>query len=99
MAEYSRLKEIRRIANEISYQSMDRDYYNDVERLKRALDLTARAIGMFAEIEMQKIEGEVVTHDPLGYIESKLGTAIMHVMTPTKNGIKIEPPKPYTSVD
>jgi hypothetical protein len=93
--DYQRLKEIIRKADEISYQAMDRDYYNDVYRLKRVLDLTSRALGMFAKMEKQRLEGEIVTHNPLKYVEARLGTAIYYLMNPTKDGEWIESPKQF----
>jgi hypothetical protein len=93
--DYQRLNEIIRKADEISFQAMDRNYYNDVNRLKRALDLTSRAIRMFAEMEKQILEGEIVTHNPLKYVEARLGTAIYYVMRPTRDGKLIDSPKPF----
>jgi hypothetical protein len=93
--DYQRLKEIIRKADEISYQAMDKDYYNDVYRLKRALDLTSRALRMFAEMEKQILEGEIVIHNPLKYVEARLGTAIYYVMRPTRDGKWINSPKPF----
>lgn len=97
MNDYERLKEIIRKADESSYQAMNRDYYNDVSRLKRALDLTSRALGMFANMEKQRLEGEIVTHNPLNYVEARLCTAIYYVMRPTKDGKWIDSPKPFKS--
>ena len=65
MNDYQRLKEIIRKADEISSHANDKDYYNDVYRLKRALELTARALSMFAKMEQEKIDGGIVTHNPL----------------------------------
>ncbi len=76
---------------------MERGYFNDVDRLKSTLALTSRALGMFAEIEMQRLEGEIDTQNPLVYVESKLDTAIYYVMKPTKDGKWIDPSKPYTN--
>jgi hypothetical protein len=86
--DYQRLNEIIRKADEISFQAMDRNYYNDVNRLKRALR-------MFAEMEKQILEGEIVTHNPLKYVEARLGTAIYYVMRPTRDGKLIDSPKPF----
>ncbi|ULT54534.1 hypothetical protein L1999_15310 [Neobacillus drentensis] len=94
MTNYQGLKEIIRIADEISCHANDRDYDNDTYRLKRALDLTARALSMFAKMEQERIDGEIVIHNPLEYIEARLCTALYYVKNPTKDGKRIDSPKP-----
>lgn len=94
MNDYQRLKEIIRKVDEISSHANDNDYYNDVYRLKRALDLTARALSMFAKMEQERIDGGIVTFNPLEYVEARLCTAIYYVMNPTKDGKWIDSPKP-----
>lgn len=95
LTDYQRLKEIIGKADEISYHAMDKDYFNDVYRLKRALDLTARALSMFAKMEKERLEGEIVTHNPMEYVEARLCTARYYVMSPTKDGKWIDSPKPF----
>ena len=75
---------------------MNRDYANDAERLKHSIDYLSRALGMFVDLEIQKLEGGIVTHKPLKYVESKLGTAYNYVMNPTKAGKRLPTPKEYT---
>ncbi|MFD0048627.1 hypothetical protein ACFVHQ_04745 [Actinomycetes bacterium NPDC127524] len=81
MTDYQRLNEIIRKADEISNQVKNKNYYNDVYRLKQALDLTARALAMFAKMEKERLEGEIVTHNPLEYVEARLCIAIYYVMS------------------
>ncbi|MBM7655559.1 hypothetical protein [Neobacillus cucumis] len=94
MTDYQGLKEIIRKADEISKQANDKDYDNDTYRLKRALDLTARALSMFAKMEQERLDGEIVIHNPLEYVEARLCTALYYVMNPTKDGKRIDSPKP-----
>ncbi|MBV7508583.1 hypothetical protein KW850_25535 [Bacillus sp. sid0103] len=93
MNEYQRLEKIIKITDGISSQVTDKDYDNDIYKLKRALDLTSRALGMFAKMEKQKLDGEIDIPS-LTYIEARLCTAIYYVMNPTKDGKVIDSPKP-----
>jgi hypothetical protein len=92
--DFQRLEEIIKKADEISFHARDKDYYNDVYRLKRALDLTSRALGMFVKMEKQKLKGEIITVNPLNYVEARLSTAIYYVKSPTKDGKWIDSPGP-----
>ncbi|WP_332629174.1 hypothetical protein [Halalkalibacter flavus] len=81
-----RLREISDKTREISAQMVDRDYENDSERLKHALDYVCRSLGMFADVESQRLSGEVVTHDPLKYIQNNLDASYELTLNPVKDG-------------
>ncbi len=50
---------------------------------------------MFAKMEKERLKGEIVTHNPLEYVEARLCTVIYYVMSPTKDGKWIDSPKPF----
>jgi hypothetical protein len=84
-----RLREISEKTREISAQMVDSTYENDSKRLKHALDYVCRSLGMFADVEEQRLRGEVVTVDPLKYIKHNLDASYEIALNPVKDGQKL----------
>ncbi|MBM7588052.1 hypothetical protein JOC86_004627 [Bacillus pakistanensis] len=75
MFDIETLKEIRQKADEMSYLCMNRKLYHDPQSLKLALDNVSRALGMFAEMEIQRIKHENISYDPQKYIKGRVSLA------------------------
>jgi hypothetical protein len=75
MFDVETLKGIRRKADELSYQCMNRKLANDPQALKMALDNICRALGTFAEVEIHRIKNENIAYDPQSYIRGRLAFA------------------------
>jgi hypothetical protein len=63
MFDLQALKEIRKKADEISYYCMSRDQ-PDPHRVSTALDQVCRALAMFAETEIHRMENHHIPYDP-----------------------------------
>ncbi|MDT9027554.1 hypothetical protein [Rossellomorea yichunensis] len=79
MFDLQALKEIRKKADEISYYCMSRDQ-PDPHRVSTALDQVCRALAMFAETEIHRMENHHIPYDPESYIKGRLGIAHRSVL-------------------
>jgi len=95
LTEYERINNIRRMANEISYQTKDPEYVNDIQRVRCALDYVSRSLGMLADLELDRLKGNPESDVTLAFIEMRVTVAYDFIMNPTKNDELIDPPKPY----
>ncbi len=95
MREVERLEKLRKMAIEISYQAMDQDYHNDETRLKKALSIVSRSLGMIFELEKERIRDANKKNQLLGYLEGQLEVALDCIMNPTIDDKFINKPEPY----
>ncbi|WP_226677402.1 hypothetical protein [Rossellomorea aquimaris] len=75
MFDLEALKEIRKKADEISYYCMSRGEPSDPRRMSMALDQVSRALAMFAEMELHRMQNRHIPYDPQSYIKGRLGIA------------------------
>ena len=75
MFDLEALKEIRKKADEISYYCMSREEPSDPRRISMALDQVSRALAMFAEMELHRMQNRHIPYDPQSYIKGRLGIA------------------------
>ncbi|MBW3111275.1 hypothetical protein KYJ26_05450 [Bacillus sp. MCCB 382] len=75
MFDLQALKEIRKKADEISYYCMSREEPSDPRRISMALDQVSRALAMFAEMELHRMQNRHIPYDPQSYIKGRLGIA------------------------
>ncbi|MDQ0253619.1 hypothetical protein J2S74_000991 [Evansella vedderi] len=70
------LEETKRILEKIDdIQRIASENYEDNSTLMATIDHLARVAGMFADIKIQELEGEVKTSNPQVYIQNKLDIA------------------------
>ncbi len=79
MFDVQTLKEIRKKADEISYRCMSRNQPIDPQRARVALDQVCRALAMFAEMEIHRMQNDHIPYDPQSYIKGRLGIAYRSV--------------------
>ncbi|MCA1066315.1 hypothetical protein QTG56_04450 [Rossellomorea sp. AcN35-11] len=79
MFDLQALKEIRKKADELSYYCMSRNE-PDPHRVSIALDQVCRALAMFAETEIHRMENHPIPYDPQSYIKGRLGLACRSVL-------------------
>ncbi|MBN8194157.1 hypothetical protein JI667_18645 [Bacillus sp. NTK074B] len=75
MFDLQALKEIRKKADEISYYCMSREQPSDPGSITMALDQVSRALAMFAEMELHRMQNRHIPYDPQSYIKGRLGIA------------------------
>ena len=80
MFDLQALKEIRKKADEISYYCMSREQPSDPHRVSMALDQVCRALAMFAEMELHRMQNQHIPYDPQSYIKGRLGIAYRSVL-------------------
>ncbi|WP_231893385.1 hypothetical protein [Rossellomorea aquimaris] len=80
MFDLQALQEIRKKADEISYRCMSRNQPSDSKSLSVALDQVCRALAMFTEVEIQRMQHNSIPYDPQSYIKGRLGVAHRSVL-------------------
>ncbi|BCB02065.1 hypothetical protein [Bacillus sp. KH172YL63] len=80
MFDIQALKEFRKKADEISYYCMSHGQPSDPHRVNMALDQVCRALAMFAEMELHRMQNQHMPYDPQSYIKGRLANAYRSVL-------------------
>ncbi len=75
MFDVQTLMEIRKKADEISYRCMSGNRPSDLHSLNLALDQVSRALAMFAEMEIHRMQNTHIACDGQSYIKGRLRIA------------------------
>jgi hypothetical protein len=74
------LKEIRKRADEISYRCMSASQPADPHSVNLALDQVSRALSMFAEMEIHRMQNTHIACDGQSYINGRLRLAYRTIL-------------------
>ncbi|MCA1057064.1 hypothetical protein LCM10_19090 [Rossellomorea aquimaris] len=75
MFDVQTLMEIRKWANDISYRCMSGNQPPDPRSVNMALDQVSRALAMFAEMEIHRMQNTHIACDGQSYIKGRLKIA------------------------
>jgi hypothetical protein len=74
------LMEIRKKADEISYRCMSGNRPSDLHSVNLALDQISRALAMFAEMELHRMQNKHIASDGQSYIKGRLQIAYRSIL-------------------
>jgi hypothetical protein len=80
MFDVQTLMEIRKKADEISYRCMSGDRPSDLYNINLALDQVSRALAMFAEMEIHRMQNTHIACDGQSYIKGRLRIAYRSIL-------------------